>query len=68
MRSLWPFIRLLHGMAHAVVKAAGLTALGQVKPALDDDNYDAALRLVNFAEEAVRKTTPDGNKPKPDEE
>src|SRR5712691_2767433 len=24
MRSLWPFIRLLHGMAHAVVKAAGL--------------------------------------------
>jgi hypothetical protein len=52
----------------AVVKTAGLTALGQVKPALDDDNYDAALRLVNFAEEAVRKTTPDANKPKPDED
>jgi hypothetical protein len=51
-----------------VVKAAGLTALSQVKLALEDDNYDVALRLVNFAEEAVRKTSADVAKGKPDEE
>jgi hypothetical protein len=51
-----------------VVKKTGLTALSQVKAAVDEDNYDAALRLVNFAEETVRKATPDANKPKPDED
>jgi hypothetical protein len=39
----------------SVVVATGLTALSQVKQALADDNYDAALRFVDLAEAAGRK-------------
>jgi hypothetical protein len=59
--------KLSQSTSDAVVQAAGLTALSQVKPALDDDNYDAALRLVTFADDTVRKTAGDAGKPKPED-